>query len=193
MQMFYSMRIALVGDYPEDFNKIINGPQAVFAYLVNALRRLPDLELHVITAHKSPTDVRTFQRDGVAFYYLRYPRLPAEITYPLMRRSIHQVLHRIRPDLVHGQSTLRHGCIALGAGFPTVLVAHNVHGTEARFAMSKIDRLRFRLQDELLSRYFVANIRHLVCINKYIRKSYEGVVNATFYDIPNPIDDAFFS
>lgn len=187
------MRVALVGDYPKDPNRIMNGPQAVFAYLVNALRLCPDLELNVVTAHKSPTDLCTFQRDGVAFHYLGYPRLPSELSYPIMRRSIHRVLRRIKPDLVHGQSTLRHGCIALGAGFPTVLVAHNVHGTEARFAPRTINRLRFRLHDALMRRYFVANVRHLVSINKYVRESYEGVVNATFYDIPNPIADAFFS
>lgn len=187
------MRIALVGDYPEDPNKINTGPQAVFVYLVDELRRCSDFELHVVTAHKSPAEEHTLHCDGFTVTYLQYPQLPVELYYPIMRRSIHRVLFRIRPDLIHGQSALLHGCIALGAGFPTVLSAHNVHGTEAQFETSKINQLRFHLHHSLMRRYFVAKVRHIVSINTYIRKSYEGVVNAKFYDIPNPVDNAFFN
>jgi glycosyltransferase involved in cell wall biosynthesis len=43
-----------------------------------------------------------------------------------------------------------------------------------------------------MSRYFTSQVRHIVSISPYIRQHYEPRVDAGFYDIDNPIDDAFF-
>lgn len=186
------MRVALVGDYPLQLNNIKNGPQAVFAYLVEGLRKLPDLELNVVTAHKSLSEPYIAQQKGITFHYLPYPRLPAELSFPILLKSMHNVLREIKPDVVHGQSGHRYGCIALSAGFPTVLTVHNIHGTEPRYAPDGITRLRLRLHYALTRKYFLAHVRHLVSVNRYIRNHYEGIINADIYDIANPIANSFF-
>jgi len=186
------MRIALVGDYPVDPNKINNGPQAVFSYLLTGLEQFTDLELHVVTAHKSVDSPYMFRRNGVAFHYLPYPRLTTFLAFPFLQRSIHRVLHQIKPDLVHGQSAHLFGCIALSTGYPTVLTPHNVHGTETRFESRWINRLNLGLQFAATRWYFVSHVRHIVSISPYIRNHYEPHVNATFYDIDNPIASSFF-
>jgi len=67
------MRVALAGHYPLDPNKISGGPQAVFAYLVEGLRQVEGLDLHVVSAHKQITETTRFQRDKVTFHFLPHP------------------------------------------------------------------------------------------------------------------------
>ena len=186
------MRIALVGNYPLDPNRISGGPQAVFSYLLQGLERFADLELHVVTAQKALDSSNTLQRNGVTFHYLPYPRQTTFMAYPSLLKSIQRVLHQIKPDLVHGQSSYIYGCIALGAGYPTVLTVHSIHGTEVRFAGRWLQRTNLWLQHALMRRYFTSRVRHIVSINPYIRRHYESKVEAGFYDIDNPISDAFF-
>lgn len=186
------MRVALVGDYPLDPNRISGGPQAVFAYLVQGLERFQDLDLHVVAAHKTLDSRRILQRDRVTFHYLPYPNRTTFLAYPTLWRSIQHTLRQIKPDLVHGQSGYIYGTIVLGSGYPTALTVHSIHGTEVRFATSPSRRLNVRLQHLLMRWYFVSRVRHVVSISPYIRRHYESRVKATFYDIDNPVSDSFF-
>lgn len=186
------LRIALVGNYPIDPNKIVGGPQAVFTYLLQGLKRFPDLELHVVTAQKVLDDSYSIQRDNVILHYLPYPRQPVFLAYPSLQKRVHRVLHQIKPDLVHGQSAHIFGSIALSASYPTVLTPHNIHGSETIYARNWLDRQNIGLQYSLSRRYFIANVRHILSISPYIRHYYEPLVKATFYDIDNPISDSFF-
>jgi len=186
------MRIALVGDYPIDSNKVSGGPQAVFSYLLQGLEQFTDLELHVVTAHKALDSSYTSQRDGVTFHYLPYPRVMTALAFSPLQRSIHRVLWEIKPDLVHGQSGYIFGCIALSAGYPTVLTLHSIYGTEVRFASRWVHRLNIRLQHAIMRRYFASHVQHIVSINPYIRQHLVSYVDATFYDIDNPVADSFF-
>jgi glycosyltransferase involved in cell wall biosynthesis len=187
------MRLALVGNYPLDPGEIKNGPQAVFTYLVEGLKEFPDLDIHVVTAKRSVDKAVTVKRDGVTFYYLPYPHLPSELSFFILCPRVHQVLREIHPDLVHGQSGHRYGAMCLSAGYPTVLTTHCVHGAEVPFTAGRLNRLRLRLHYAISGHYFTANVRHIVSISPYIRRSYEPLVKATFYDVDNPISDAFFS
>jgi glycosyltransferase involved in cell wall biosynthesis len=187
------MRLALVGDYPVQPKTIRNGPQAVFSYLLEGLRHLPDLDIHVVTASKHLDRPDSFQRNGVTFHHLPYRRLPAELSFFVLRPRVQRVLRQIAPDLVHGQSGHRYGAMCLSAGYPTILTCHNVHGAEVPFTAGRLNQLRLSIHFAVSRRYFVANARHIVSISPYIRRSYESLVGATFYDIDNPISDTFFN
>jgi glycosyltransferase involved in cell wall biosynthesis len=186
------MRIALVGRYPVDPDEVKGGPQAVFSYLLQGLERFQDLELHVVTAHKSTPVPYALQRNGVEFHYLSFPDRTTLLAFPALQRSIQRVLNQIQPDLVHGQSNNILGCIALSAGYPTVLTVHSIHGTEIRFSSKWTRRLNLHLQHALMRSYFVSHVRHIVSISPYIRHHYEPEVRATFYEIDNPLADDFF-
>jgi glycosyltransferase involved in cell wall biosynthesis len=186
------MRIALVGRYPVDPNQVKGGPQAVFSYLVQGLERFPGLELYVVTPHKSLSSSYLIQRNGVKFHYISYPDRPILLGFPGLRQSVHRILHQIQPDLVHGQSNNILGCIALDAGYPTVLTVHSIHGSEIRFSSKWMNRVNLRMQHALMHKYFVSHARHIVSISPYIRHYYEPEVKATFYEIENPIADDFF-
>jgi glycosyltransferase involved in cell wall biosynthesis len=186
------MRIALVGDYPLNPREIHNGPQAVFAYLLEGLEQMPDLDIHVITAKRQLHKPSSKKADGVTYHFLPYPLLPTELSFFILRRRIHQLLNSLQPQLVHAQSALRYGAMCLSAGFPTIVTPHNVHGTEVPFTAVRVTRFRVRLHFAVTRRYFVKNARFIVSISPYIRRHYEPLVNATFFDIDNPVSDAFF-
>ena len=186
------MCIALVGRYPVDPDQVRGGPQAVLSYLLQGLERYPDLKLHVITAKKSTSSPYTMQRNGVQFHYLRWPDRTTFLAVPTLQRSIRRVISQIRPDLVHGQSNNILGCIAQSAGYPTVLTVHSIHGSEIQFSSTWSKRLNLRLQHALMRNYFVSNVRHVVSISPYIRRYYEPLMQATFYEIDNPVADDFF-
>lgn len=186
------MRIALVGRYPVDPNQIKGGPQAVFSYLIQGLERIPGLELYVVTPHKSISSSYFIERNSVSYYYIAYPDRPILVGFPGLRQSVHQVLDQIKPDLVHGQSNNILGCIALDAGYPTVLTVHSVHGSEIQFVGNWANRVNLSMQHAVMHKYFVTHARHIVSISPYILQHYEPKVQANFYEIDNPIADDFF-
>lgn len=186
------MRVALAGHYPLDPNKISSGPQAVFTYLLEGLRQFEELDLHVVSAHKQVTEAIQFQRDNVTFHFLPHPRLPFELAYPLLRRRVHQALHRIKPDLVHAQSQHLYGATCLGAGYPTVVTVHSLPGAVPSFGPDWITRARLTQHERWTSRTFLPNIRHIVSTSEYIRQRLAPRTRATFYPIDNPVADAFF-
>jgi glycosyltransferase involved in cell wall biosynthesis len=186
------MRVALAGHCPLDPDRISDGPQAVFAYLLEGLRQFKELDLHVVSAHKRVTEPIQFRRDNVTFYFLPHPRLPFELAYPLLRRCVSQVLHRIKPDLVHAQTAHIYGTICLGAGYPTVTTVHSLPGAVPGFGPDWITRTRLTLHERWTSRTFLPNARHIVTISEYIRQGLAPHTRATFYPIDNPVANAFF-
>ena len=186
------MRVALVGNYPIDPNKIVGGPQAVFTYLVEGLRQLEGLDLYVVTNHKQMTEITKFQRDNVTFYFLPHPRLPFELAYPLLKRRIHQTLHQIKPDLVHAQSVPTYGSLCLGAGYPTVATAHSLPGVDTLYNANWLSRTRMTLYQEWAARAFLPNSRHIISISKYIQQGLAPRTRANFYPIDNPVTNTFF-
>ncbi len=186
------MRIALVGDYPLNPNKIKGGPQAVFAYLIQGLKRFTELELHIVTAHTTVEHPYTVETDGVHIHYLPYPPYTTFRAYPQLKKAIHKALQQINPDIVHGQSAYVFGCIALQSNYVTVLTPHSIYGTEVRFAKKWVHRQNLRLQHFLMRRCFLARSRYILSINPYIRQNLQPYVNAKFYDIDNPISRRFF-
>jgi glycosyltransferase involved in cell wall biosynthesis len=186
------IRVALVGQYPLDPNQIRVGPQAVFKYLLEGLKRIDSLEIHVVSAYKSLTQVRHFRHDGVNFHFLSHPQLPMELAFLFLRRRIHRALHQINPDIVHAQSGRIHGAICLSSGYPVVATVHSIPGTEPQYAENWVSRWRMTLHEGLAALYFTANVRHIICISDHIWKGLSPRVEATFYPINNPIADAFF-
>ena len=187
------MRIALVGEYPVDPKKISGGPQSVFVYLLEGLKEIEGIELHVISCLKQVTEESSVRRENVEFTYLPHPRLPFEVAYPILKRRVHRTLLRIRPDLVHAQQLLPvFAPFCMRAGCPTVATAHAVPGTEQSFELNVVHRVRRRMHEEATGRTLLPRIRHIICINEHIRKGLEHRTGAAFYPVDNPVSQAFF-
>jgi len=187
------MRVALVGHYPFETGKISGGPQAVSVYLLEGLKQIEGLELHLISAHKQLSQATRFEREKVTFHFLPHPRCPFELAYPVLRRTIRQILRSLAPDLVHTLSGDMYGSACIGTGYPTVATVHSIPGSEVRFAPNRLTRLRLALHEQLAHRVFLPNIRHIICISEYIRNGLAGGTSATLYPIENPVADSFFA
>lgn len=187
-----TLRVALVGNYPLDPDRIVGGLQAVFVYLLEGLKQIRGLDLYVVSAQKAVTQSTHLQREGVDFYFLPHPRLPFELAYPFLLRTTRQMLHRIKPDIVHAQSAPIQGAICIGAGYPTVATVHSLPNSENRFAPNWIDRIRLALHGKMTDKAFFDNARHIISISEYIRQGLDSRTRATFYHVDNPVSDAFF-
>ena len=186
------MRVALVGNYPLDPSKISGGPQAVFVYLLEGLRGLEGLDLHVVSAHKQVTDPILSRRDDVSFHFLPHPHLPFELAYSLLRRRVSRALRRIRPDLIHVQSAHTYGAMCLAAGYPTVVTVHSLPGAVPSLGPDWITRARLTLHERWTTRTLLPDVRHIISISEYIREGLAPLTRAAFYPIDNPVASAFF-
>jgi glycosyltransferase involved in cell wall biosynthesis len=186
------MRVALVGDYPLNPSKIVGGPQSVFSYLIEGLKSQEDLDLHVVTFSRGLGSSRTCRRRDVTFHYIAFPRLPTEIAVPFLRHRIHSALDRIRPDIVHSQAAL-YGAICSQAGYPLLTTLHNIPGSESRFAVNLVNRIRLSLHNKWIRHLLFHRVRHIISINQYIRLGIATHTNARIYSVDNPVHSAFFA
>ena len=188
------IRVALVGEYPMDENRIVGGPQSVFVNLVEGLKEHRELELHVVSCRKEISETVRIAKDRVFHSFLPHPHLPMELAYPLLKRRIKKEIRRIGPDLVHAQQFLPvFGPICLDSGLPTVATAHNVPGTEPRFAPNLFRGLRLDLHEKWNGRKFLPGIRHVISISEYVRQGMAGRTKAKFHPVDNPVCEPFFT
>lgn len=108
------MRVALLTNLPEDFDRPRGGVQSTAVALIRALTHYADIELHVLVVNRQISKDRDRDLDGTRVYYRRSMQLPVLIgTLTDQRRKVSHLLHAIRPDIVHACDTsyfkVRHG------------------------------------------------------------------------------------
>jgi len=190
------MRIVLTGDYPEDGQVIKGGVQAAFAYLAQALSRVPDVELHVITRRKEqgrgPSEIWTAR---MRVHYLPVPPRH-ELARGLInhRRSFNSKLAQIKPDVVHAHDATDYGYAAVRSGYPAVITVHGIRREDSRYYGRLRLRARNYLHSWLIERYIMHHARFLIAISRYVtdyfRRSLRSDVEVHY--IYNAIDRRFF-
>ncbi len=71
-----NVRIAILGAYSLQDNRISGGPEAVVVQLADGLRRLPGMDVHVFTTSGRVAEDSVQQRDGITVHTLRLRRVP---------------------------------------------------------------------------------------------------------------------
>ncbi len=190
------MRVALAGPYPLS-EKIRGGVEGVNAVLASALARIPDIDLHIITAAHDGRPTQSV--DGAKLTVLPESRRFRRMTfYWLERRRLVRCLRELRPDVVHVQGQNWYALAALSAGFPTVVTLHGMINKEKQISDGRTALLdsasrwaRFffnaRYEEETLRR-----AKHIILISPYVEVSIAGRTVAKLYPAANPIDDRFF-
>lgn len=190
------MRVAIVGDYPSDPNRIWGGEQAAFAYLVKGLSRIGDLEVHVITPSGESSVPPRKEAAGVTVHFL--PRLPrGELLrrYPAYQARLGEKLAEIRPDAVHAQGAIHHGLVALRSGYPAAITVHGVQSEDCKYQKNFYLRARKRFVSWWLERYNLKRTRYLIAIGRYVTAYFARILrpDAEVYHIPNAIDETYFA
>jgi glycosyltransferase involved in cell wall biosynthesis len=189
-----SVRVAMLGQYPLDEERIVGGPEAVIVPLLHSLARFHDLEMHVVTCQPGVEDRLTKTASGLPLHVLKRKRLGRITFHRRDVASIQRTLQRLSPDVVHAQGLGIYAAAAAHSPYPHVVTAHGIIFREAEFATGLASRFR-RFMDSVYERYCLAKVKSLVSISPYVEeelvqtRGFQGRV----YRIENPVDDIFFA
>jgi glycosyltransferase involved in cell wall biosynthesis len=190
------VRVAIVGSYPLDSSRVEGGVQSAFAYLVNGLRQIDDLKLHILTfGGRSLRQSDRLEQGGITFHLLpRFPRFELAKNFRTYQAVLNQELAQVRPDVVHAQDATDHAYVALRSGYPAVVTVHGVRREDGKYVGSWRVRLRNALYSMLIERSIMRNTRHLIAISRYVTAYYAKLLrpDVQVYHVPNAIDAAFF-
>ena len=184
------MKVALVGPYPVESDKIPGGVAAVTYYLAQGLAELPNVDLHVVSATKLVTKDTTSRFGNICVHFLSGPRsrfIPNQIR-DIGR--IHKVLLDISPDIVHSQ-TSSGADAAARAKLPVVLTIHGIPDQERRFAVGLADKLGAAIAP-WLTRRALGKADAGIAISQYIIDFYNKFTALPWYSIHNPVENRFF-
>ena len=182
------MRVAILGDYPLDLNRIGGGVEAVVSYLVSELKNLQDLDLHVVTLRE---DVR--QRDirangNLTVHYLPAAYRFANVTFFAVNRfRLLRELSAIEPDVIHAHIAGTYAEVAHTTGRPTVLTPHGIRHHESALEHGWFSRLVRRPLVTREEKASVRRARHIIAISPYIQDEFGSLIRAAVYPIENPV------
>jgi glycosyltransferase involved in cell wall biosynthesis len=184
------MRVALIGPYPEDPSTRAGGIAAVTYCLAEGLRRIPDLELHVV-AVSGKVEADRHESDGDFHVHYLMSSGPSFLPHSVRGGGrIREVLRHIEPDVVHSQTAL--GALAgVALKIPTVLTIHGIVRREIRYAKGFSGRVGTVLQAWLTDRA-LARVRHGIAISQYVVASYPRARRVRWHRIHNPVEDRFY-
>lgn len=189
------MRVALVGPYPLDPNRLSGGVETSFANLLEGLLHFDDVEPHVfsfITGAKAPSRAA---ESAFPVHYLPSPgRLNNLTLHRSHRRLLAPAIAELRPDLVHAQDSIAYGYTTLRAvrGLPVVLSIHGIVREEIKFMPRRYDRFRTWATGPPIQRYCVRHARYLIEPSRYPEEYFGELVRGHIFDVGNPIADRFF-
>jgi len=188
------MRVAMLGQYPLDEQRILGGVEAVLVPLLRSLARFDDLEVHVVTCQPGVEDRLTETVSGLPLHVLKRRRL-GRITFHARDVSkIRRTLERLSPRVVHAQGIGIYAAAAAYSGYPHVVTSHGIIFREAEFATGLAAHFR-GFADSVYERYCLARVKNLISISPYVEeelvqmRGFRGHV----YRIENPVDDSFFT
>lgn len=188
------MRVAILGDYPLEPNRIAGGVEAVITYLVAELKKFEDLELHVVTFREDVRQRCVYQQaNNVTVHYLPPAYRFANVTFFVINKfRLLRELADIKPDLIHAHIAGTYAETAYMTGLPTVLTLHGIRHHECRLKQGWLNRV---VRCPLITREekaVVRGARHIIAISPYIQEEFGSLIRATVYPIENPIADEFF-
>lgn len=196
------LRVAVIGDYPENPPNLVGGIQAVMYYTLAALKQHSDLELHVVTCEKwfKGTAARgAVVRDGpLTIHYLpSASRIPHTLSMRTLDRwALRRRLQEIAPDVIHahGQAAA-YPLAAFDTGAPTVVTVHGINTHEAA-AEARGGRLKAWLRTAIWRATELAVLRRatdLVIICPWVEQFVRPHSPARLHLIENPVHDDFFA
>jgi glycosyltransferase involved in cell wall biosynthesis len=184
------MRVAIVTAFPDEPEAPRGGVEAVSVTLVDALRRLDGLDLHVVTVGRGASVERDWRWRGVHVHTLaRRGRWTLTGALGADRRQVRARVDALAPDVVHAHDTF--GLMTAGLMRPRVLTIHGfIHG-DTLVSGQRWARPRAAAW-ALVERRAWADYPHLIAISPYVRERLAGIARGAIHDIDNPIDSRCF-
>jgi len=184
------VRVAILGQFPEDPQKLLGGVQAAIAYVLPELAKLSDLDLRVIACSEALDAPRRTSVAGVPVTFLPRKGL-GRVTWHLREvRSMLREMEGFDPDLYHAHGAGLYAGAAIASGRPSVVTVHGIFAQEARLLRGWRARMRGEL-DGLYERWVLSRCQHLITISPYVERVFSGVFRGRTYLVENPVDARF--
>lgn len=181
------LKVAMVGPFPERIGVITGGVEGVVHCLTVGLRRVADLELHILApAYHRPAG--TEERDGIMIHWLKMSYPPFLTNWSLFRRRIHQCLAIIQPDIAHFQGV---ASWLLKYRGPCVLTIHGIYERDLLYRGGRLTSLR-RSVVALSERWGRERSPHTIVISPYVLDEIGNQVRGRRWHIENPVTHSFF-
>jgi glycosyltransferase involved in cell wall biosynthesis len=195
------MKVAILSPYPTlPFHDTLECREISYennatwtVVLADALAKMPDLDVHVVTEAEDISASKQIRRGNVTLHFIRAPRQFKTLTFwQFDRLRLHRALDEIRPDIVHGQGIeSQYGYVAVTSRYPCLLTIHGLAQLSNRVLdLPWLSRPRLV---ELFESFCLKKARDIVVINpfiaEYLRLSPERY---RLFLIPNPVAEQFF-
>lgn len=132
-----------------------------------------EVEIHVVSCTQRPMESPDKLADNVYFHSLHVPKWGwLKSGYLGCIRAVRSKLHKIRPDMVHGQGTERDCALsAVFSGFPNLLTLHgNMRAINRKLAAPLLTRVGvFNRLTSALEAVALSRTRGLICLSTYAR------------------------
>jgi len=185
------LRVAMLGQFPEDPRRRMGGVEAVVAALAQELAAKATIDLHVVRCVTRVSQPIVESRDGLTIHWLPRPRF-GRLTFH--RRDVallHRCLEEISPDVVHAHGTGLYAGAAVTGRWPAVITVHGIIRREAHMAVNFKDWIGWQF-NILYERQVLRAARHVIAINPYVVKEFAHLLRGAVYLIENPVAEEFF-
>lgn len=186
------MRVAMLGSFPLDPEKIPGGVEAVIRNLAMALARHDEIDLHLFASCTQLKQSQTKHYAGFTIHYLPgQRRLGAISGNALDRRRLCNAVRELAPDIVHAHGTGGYVAAAQDTGLPSVVTVHGIRFREVNLFGGLAGWARnvatTRIEKNVLKR-----ARHVFVIADYVGRTIAPLSPARQYPIANPVADRYF-
>lgn len=186
------MKLAIVGDYPFNRNKINGGVPTVTFNLVEGLRNIKDTEIYVVTCTKEITEIKKIEEGNVTLTYLPEQRRLGHVSLSICDViRIRKQLDKIQPDVVHGFEQEKYGYAVMNNKFPTLLEVTKIVKEDAIHAKG------FKNYFRNLSMYYMERVcfrkaKNILIISQYVQEKISSRTRANYYERYNPVRKEYF-
>ena len=186
-------RVAMIAEYPLDSGVVDGGVQAANTYLIEALARSQNIDLHVVSFHSTVSSPTSRSENGFTRHIMPSQRFGAISLWRKNYQLLKRCLHDIRPHIVHAQGADSYGYLAVKSRYPSVVTFHGIIGIDAKFKRRFLDIVRHTMLGRIAEKYCAANADHAIMISPYVEQVFGNLLRGVKHHIPNPIHDTYFN
>lgn len=186
------LRVAMLGSYPADPDRVPGGVEAVIVNLSTAMARLAGLDVHVVTCVQNLAEAHTGVVDGVTVHWFPgQTRLGHLTDHFLEQRRLRRCVTALAPDIVHAHGTGHFVEAALATGLPCVATPHGIRFREV--GLFKGPRAWLRAVTTIRQeKRVLARAEDLFVIADYVGRAIRPLTRATFHPVANAVAPRFF-
>jgi glycosyltransferase involved in cell wall biosynthesis len=186
------MRVAMLGNFPFDPNKIPGGVEAVIKNLCVAMAKLDDMDLHLFVCCEETTEQVSIEYEGFKIHYLPGQRQFGNITNQFLNvNRLVKAINEMKPDIVHSHGTGRYVAAANKCRFPTVVTPHGIRFREVVL----FSGLKNWIRSVVVSRFekqVLRDSKYIFSIADYVGKTIAPLSTGKQFPIANPVAPKYF-